>query len=130
MVIAIIGIWLSINHPLRFGLHCFGFTIYSGIPIPLADVVVRANGVPWLRSTKSHEVTNEELNSLIGANRSSWPDVIIVGTGYKNLVEVNANIVTGTGVPVESYPTPQAIQRFNELKAQGKRVAIIIHSTC
>jgi hypothetical protein len=126
---AIIAMWFGINHPLRFGLHCFGFTIYSGIPFPVADVVVHANGIPWFRSTKSQEVSHHELNNLVGMSRKSWPDVIIIGTGYHNLVEVDGNIAVGTGIGVESYPTPKAIQRFNELKSQGKRVAAIIHST-
>lgn len=129
IVLAIFAVWFGINNPLRFGLHCFGFTVYSGIPFPVADVVVRANGVPWFRSTKSLEVGRDELNALIGPSSASWPDVIIVGTGHKNLVEVEANIVVGTGIIVESYPTPKALQRFNHLKSQGMRVAAIIHST-
>jgi hypothetical protein len=129
IVVTILAIWFGINNPFRFGLHCFGLTIYSGIPFPIADMVVHPNGIPWFRSTKSLEVTNEELDNLVGSNRASWPDVIIVGTGYKDLVDVNANIVIGTGIPVESYLTPKAVQRFNELKSRGTRVAAIIHST-
>jgi hypothetical protein len=130
IVIAILAIWFGINHPLRFGLHCFGVTVYTGIPFPGFDVVVRANGIPWIRDTKSHEVTYKELNALIGPNRASWPDVVIIGTGYEDLVEVNGNIFAETGIAVEVLPTPKALMRFNELRSQGKRVAAIIHSTC
>ncbi len=129
ILIVIISIWFGINPPLRFGLHCFGLTVYSGIPFPVVDILVRANGIPWFRSTKSLEVTYDELDALIGPNRASWPDVIIIGTGYQSLVEVEGDIFIETNIAVEVLPTPEAVKRFNQLKSQGKRVAVIIHST-
>ena len=55
-------------------------------------------------------------------------DVLIIGTGYDNLVQAEEEI---SAMPnIEILPTPQAVRRFNELKGEGKRVAAIIHSTC
>ncbi len=129
IICVILALWLSINNPMKFGLHCYGVTVYSGIPFLAVDVVVRANGVPWFRSTKSQKVNRNELDAMVGPHEASWPDIIIIGTGYDNLVEVDGAFAVATGIGVESYATPQAIQRFNSLKSQGKRVAAIIHST-
>jgi hypothetical protein len=55
-------------------------------------------------------------------------DVLIIGTGYDSMVQVEKEIAA---IPtVEILPTPQAVRRFNELRDEGKRVAAIIHSTC
>ena len=54
--------------------------------------------------------------------------MLIIGTGYDNMVQVEEEIAA---MPiVEILPTPQAVRRYNELRGEGKRVAAIIHSTC
>ena len=110
VVVAVLGaVWVAFNPPGRFGYHRFGLTVYSGIPFPAVDVVVHANGLPGIRGSKDHRVSVEEFDQLIGHRAGDYPDVVIIG---------------------ELLPTPQAVRRFNELRAAGKRVAAIIHSTC
>ena len=58
------------------------------------------------------------------------PDVLIIGTGYDNMVQVEEEILAMSAVQVLPLPTPQAVRRCNELRGEGKRVAAIIHSTC
>jgi len=131
-LVILLGIaWLGFNPPGRFGYHRFGLTVYSGIPFPAVDVVVYANGLPGIRGSKAHWVSAEEFDQLIGPQVGDYPDVVIIGTGYEGQVQVDGGIlIRGYGPIVEVLPTPQAVRRFNELRAAGKRVAAIIHSTC
>ena len=93
-------------------------------------MVVYANGLPGIRASKAHWVSSEEFDRLIGPQPDAWPDVVVIGTGYEGLVQVEGSILTGGGPAVEILPTPQAIRRHNELRTAGKQVAAIIHSTC
>jgi hypothetical protein len=130
IVFLLVAIWVWRNPIGRFGYHRFGLTVYSGIPFPGVDVVVRANGLPCIRGSKAHWVSAEEMERLIGSRVDAWPDVVIIGAGYEGRVQVEGGILTRADPAVEVLPTPQAIRRFNELRAAGKRVAAIIHSTC
>lgn len=131
-VVVVLGaVWVAFNPPGRFGYHRFGLTVYSGIPFPAVDVVVYANGLPGIRGGKAHWISVEEFDRLVGPRADDYPDVVIIGTGYEGRVQVERDIlIRSAGPPVEILPTPQAIRRFNELRAAGKRVAAIIHSTC
>lgn len=131
-VVVVLGVvWVAFNPPGRFGFCRFGPTVYSGIPFPAVDVVVHANGLPGIRGSKAHWVSVEEFDRLIGPRADAWPDVVVIGTGYEGRVQVEGGIlIRGAGPGVELLPTPQAVWRYNELRAAGKRVAAIIHSTC
>lgn len=123
-------IWVVFNPPGQFGICRFGLTVYSGIPFPVVDVVVHANGLPGIRGSKAHWVSAEEFDRLIGPRAGAWPDVVIIGTGYEERVQVEKGILIRARPAVEALPTPQAIKRYNELQKAGKKVAAIIHSTC
>lgn len=123
-------VWVVLNPLGRFGYHRFGLTVYSGIPFPGVDVVVYANGLPSIRGSKAHWVSAEEAERLSGTRASAWPDVVIIGTGYEGRVQVEESVLTWVGPAVQVLSTPEAVRRFNELRAAGKRVAAIIHSTC
>ena len=130
-VMVVLGaVWVAFNPPGRFGYHRFGLTVYSGIPFPAVDVVVYANGLPGIRGSKTHWVSAEEFDRLIGPWAKAWPDVVVIGTGYEGRVQVEESILTQSGPALEVLPTPQAIKRYNELWKADKKVAAIIHSTC
>jgi len=130
-VVVLLGaVWVAFNPPGRFGYHRFGLTVYSGIPFLVVDVVVHANGLPGIRGSKAHIISVEEFEGLIG---TEWPDAVIIGTGYEGKVQLDPHLLIRSDLPlhrVEILPTSQAIRRFNELRAAGKRVVAIIHSTC
>jgi hypothetical protein len=121
---------MAFNPPGRFGIFRFGLTVYSGIPFPIVDVVVYANGLPGIRGSKAHFISVEEFENLLGPRADAWPDVVIIGTGYEGMVRVEESIQTWADPAVEVLLTPQAILRYNELRVAGRRVAAIIHSTC
>jgi hypothetical protein len=124
VVIVLITAWVGFNPIGRFGFCRFGLLVYSAIPFPAVDLVIHANGLPAIRGSKEHFVGFAEIEGLL----KERPDVLIIGTGYDNLVQVEEEVAV---LPdVEILPTPQAVRRYNELKGEGKRVAAIIHSTC
>ena len=124
VVVVLITAWVGFNPIGRFGFCRFGLLVYSAIPFPAVDLVIHANGFPSLRGSKEHFVAFAEIEGLLEED----PDVLIIGTGYDNMVQVENEI---SAMPsIEILRTPQAVRRFNELRAEGKRVAAIIHSTC
>lgn len=124
VVIVLITAWVGFNPIGRFGLCRFGLLVYSAIPFPAVDLVIHANGLPSLRGSKAHFVAFAEIEGLL----KEGPDVLIIGTGYDNLVQVEEEIAAMPAIVI--LPTPQAVRRYNELRREGKRVAAIIHSTC
>ena len=130
-LIVAVGTWVGFNPPGRFGICRFGLTVYSGIPFPVVDMVVHANGLPGIRGSKAHWVSAEEVDRLIGIQAEAWPEVLVIGTGYEGMVRVApALLARGDGPSIEILPTPEALRRYNELRTAGRRVAAIIHSTC
>jgi hypothetical protein len=124
VVVVLITAWIGFNPIGRFGFCRFGLLVYSALPVPAVDLVIHANGLPAVRGSKEHYVAFAEIKGLL----EEEPDVLIIGTGYDNLVQVEEEI---SAMPiVETLPTPQAVRRYNELRSEGKRVAAIIHSTC
>jgi hypothetical protein len=124
VIVILITAWIGFNPIGRFGFCRFGLLVYSAIPFPAVDLVIHANGLPALRGSKEHFVAFTEIEGLL----KEVPDVLIIGTGYDNLVQVEEEVAALSDV--EILPTPQAVRRFNELRGEGKRVAAVIHSTC
>jgi len=133
VVMGLITAWVGCNPVGRFGFCRFGLLVYSAIPFPAVDIVIHANGWPtirgstvldWTVQSKAHFVALAEIEGLL----KEGPDVLIIGTGYDNMVQVEEEIAVMPAV--EILPTPQAVRRYNELRDEGKRVAAIIHSTC
>ena len=126
MVIVLITGWVGFHPAGRFGVWRFGLLVYSAIPFPGVDLVIHVNGLPSLRGSKAHFVGLAEIEPLLRER----PKVLIIGTGYDNMVQVEEQILALCSVQVLPLPTPEAVRRYNELKGEGKRVAAIIHSTC
>jgi len=126
VVIVLITAWVGFNPIGRFGFCRFGLLVYSAIPFPGVDLVIHVNGLPSLRGSKAHFVGLAEIEGLLRER----PKVLIIGTGYDNMVQVEEQILALCSVQVLPLPTPEAVRRYNELKGEGKRVAAIIHSTC
>jgi hypothetical protein len=124
VVIVLITAWVGFNPIGRFGFCRFGLLVYSAIPFPAVDLVIHANGWPAVRGGKAHLVAFAEIEGLL----KEGPDVLIIGTGYNDLVQVEEEVAALPAIVI--LPTPQAVRRYNKLKSEGKRVAAIIHSTC
>ncbi len=123
--VAFLVVWFVWNPPGRFGYHTFGFTVYSSIPIPYFDLKIHADGFPSIRE-KGHLVTLAEVRDLL----EEGAEVLVIGTGYDEMVKVEPRVLESPKIPVKVCATPKAIEEFNALKSQGKRVAAIIHTSC
>lgn len=117
--------WLIVNPPGRFGICCFGYTTYSAIPIPGLDVQARANGL-FRPVGKTHGITQDVIAPLL----DPIPEVLIIATGWDGVSRVAPDLKLPRGCELKALPNKEAIHLFNQLKSQGRRVAIRYHSTC
>ena len=123
------GIWFGFNRPGRVGLHFYGFTVYSGLPIPNSDLLVHGDGSFVLREDKSHDLPIFEFEQFVNTGKRR-PDIVVIGKGYKNQLKVPRIIMESQTPEVEALNSKEAVRRFNELRGQRKKVALILHSTC
>ncbi len=75
-----------------------------------------------------HILSEEEIKTLIRGK----PEVIIVGTGFSDMLEVPSSVykrLKGQGREVYVLKTPEAVEKFNQL-AQKKRINALFHTTC
>ncbi len=80
----------------------------------------------------SHRLAADEIERLLELCDEE-PEVIVVGTGQNGVLTVTdeaREFCEERGIDLVDLRTPEAIERFNELKEEGKRVAAIIHTTC
>lgn len=115
----------SMQLPGKITFSRFGLTVYGLVPAPVLDITVKANGLLWFRD-KSHFISLAEVKKLLSPDL----DALIIGTGWDGLVQVDPAVRDLPGVEVHIVLTPEAFKLFNQLKVQGKKVALIAHSTC
>jgi hypothetical protein len=101
----------------------FGLTVVGAMPLPLVDPVIHADGQLGFRD-KTHSLLAAELEPL----RASGAERIVIGTGWSEQVRVSE--VVRQASDVEVLDTPGAILRHRELREQGVRVVLLLHSTC
>jgi hypothetical protein len=92
-----------------------------------SDVAVWWNGKVALAS-KSHEFDILRLQELAGKK----PDIIVVGTGMQGMLKVLPEVkqvCDDDNLTIYYDPTPKAIDMFNGLILQGKKVAGFFHLT-
>jgi hypothetical protein len=111
----------------------FGFIVVDGKQY-VCDVLILPDGTVREREASkarlgSHTITWSDVARI--ANER--PEFIVIGTGTSalaklsedagiNLRQANLNLVV--------LPSPQAVEKFNQLTDEGKRVAALIHITC
>jgi hypothetical protein len=103
----------------------FGFTVVGAVPVPLIDFTIGSSGVPGYR-TKSHTITRAELEPLIAPG----VEHLVIACGWDRVARVDADARAFPGVTVEILATPDAFARYNALRIQGKRVALLAQTTC
>ena len=121
----LVVVWFVFNPIGYFGVNSFGFTVYNSLPLPIMDFQVRADGKMRVVS-KTHDLMLDDVGWLLADN----PAMLIVSIGWQNVVIPRREWIGLKGVDVQFLQTGEAIERFNELKRTGKRVAIHLHSTC
>lgn len=77
----------------------------------------------------SHQIGDWEQAKLV----ENDPEVIIIGTGQSGMLEVDdefVKVIKERGIELVIKNTPEAIEVYNELIGQGKKVNALIHTTC
>ena len=76
-----------------------------------------------------HAITKMEIEKLVEAN----PDTVVVGTGTSGVASLVSDArayAQQSKAELLSLSAFEAIERFNKLVDEGKRVAALIHITC
>lgn len=93
---------------------------------------------------KIYERDSEKLHQLFGTTHqiADWeqellstadPEVIIIGNGYNGVLKVSEETrekLAQSGAEIKELLTPEAVVEFNKLISEGKRVNVLIHTTC
>lgn len=124
------GFWLCLNPPGRIGVHFYGMTVYGGIPYPIVDLTILSDDTLRIRDGKRHWISLEEFEKFIGSDPKHRPEVVVIGDGYSSRVKVDEQVYRYPGIEVEVFSTPDAVERYNRFRATGRRIALILHSTC
>ena len=125
VVAVLLGVWMFVNPPGRFGWCCYGYSTFNALPKPVADFQVRADGT--MRDVaKTHALSFENIEWLLEAK----PEVLIIATGWDGYVSPDKKIRALNECDIHILRNKEAIELFNRLKKSGKRVAIHYHSTC
>jgi hypothetical protein len=78
---------------------------------------------------RSHTITKDEIEIL----SKPKPEYIVIGTGQSGVAKVSSqarNSAEEKGIHLMIAETPDAINLFNALSEQGKKVAGLFHLTC
>lgn len=91
--------------------------------------------IPWDDEVKEIHLAVRHLFGLPEFNQIALkkPDVLIIGTGDSDLLRVSEEIkklCSEKGIELIEMVSRRAIEKFNEIFNQGKKVAAFIHVTC
>jgi len=111
----------------------FGFIVVDGKQ-HICDIVILPDGTvkerePGRGRLGSHKITVEEIEHL----QTAQPDIILIGTGTNSMAKLTEDAKILRQQPdsnLEVLPSPQAVEKFNQLISDGKRVAALFHITC
>ncbi len=107
----------------------FGEIVIDGRPYRGDVKIISEKVVPnWWRR-EGHYLYPEDIEDIL----SSDAEVLVVGTGAYGVMKIDPAVREACerrGMKLEAYKTAQAVERFNELSAQGVKVAGAFHLTC
>ena len=102
---------------------CRGKTYSDDIKIINGEVVA-----DWWRKS-GHRVDIEDIADILEAK----PDILVIGKGAPGLMKSTASLrayLTANNIELYEKKSAQAIQVFNQLYQEAKRVAAGIHVGC
>jgi len=93
------------------------------------DVIVYGNTVKeWWRK-EGHRVCFKDIEEIVKLK----PEILIIGTGYYGVVKVDRDMIEklkDEGIEVICQDSRKAVETFNKMIKEGKKVALAIHLTC
>jgi hypothetical protein len=124
-LMTLLGGWIFLNPPGRFGVCMFGLTTYGCVPRPISDLQVRCDG-----ETRTVEKTHALKLDNVGWLLDPMPSILIIGIGWDGAVHPLDLVKDIQDCKVRILKTGEALKEYNRCKDEGKRVAIHVHSTC
>jgi hypothetical protein len=82
----------------------------------------------WWRKS-GHRVDVEDIADIL----ESWPDIVVIGKGSPGLMKTSAHLreqLATHKIELIEKKTSKAIEVFNKLFREGRRVAAGFHITC
>jgi hypothetical protein len=107
----------------------FGHIVVDGVAYN-SDVIIVGGAVRpnWWRK-RGHLLSSEDLEAVIEAK----PSVLVIGCGASAMMKVHEETrqaLSAHSITCEALDTHEAVQRFNQLSAEGANVAAALHLTC
>lgn len=108
----------------RFGRMVVGGRAYT------SDLIITPSGIlsPWWRR-EGHLLELRDLGEL----KDSDVEHVVVGTGYSGMMEILGEVIDyfkARGVRVYVADTRKAVELYNALVKEGRRVLGAFHLTC
>jgi hypothetical protein len=107
----------------------FGYVTIDGKTYS-SDVFVYWNGkIENAEMDVRHLLTLKRARNIL----EKKPDVLLVGSGHDGYFEVSDEVMhvcQNKKIQLIVMPTPEAIEKFNELVNQDKKIIAFIHVTC
>ncbi len=124
---------LNFNKAITY--NTYGLAVYKGIPIPFFDAIIYPDGFFRLVD-KKHRFSARDQKYFL----KSGADILLIGSGSEGKggkgfdIDIGSTFIfnpeTLRGVQVIILPTPEACEKYNQLKSDGKSVLFVIHNTC
>ncbi len=109
--------------------YSFGRIVIDGKTFT-SDVIIYGERVDasWWRK-EGHRLDPEDIADVLSAR----PDILIIGTGYAGVMTVPKKTrekIASCGIEFKVERTGKAVDLFNALQAEKKRVIAALHITC
>jgi hypothetical protein len=129
-----VGVYLWLNPAGRFGIARESLVIYNRMPVPLFDLYIAPDGSRTIFENLGKQSNSDELCDLLKAQERRNPAevmTIIVGWGFGEkplflLSEVRPCSRLMMNQRVIEMSSSRAVRRYNEMRDQGRNVAIIL----
>ena len=132
--LGLLGSW-AIHRGEGVVFHRYGLTVCDGIPIPLFDVMLPPDG-GFRPVDKKHYFNGRDRSFLLSRFE---PDILLIGAGYAGKGGAGFphrrgsgfvfNPFTVRGTQVVILESSEACDYYETLKAQGKHVLFVLHTT-
>ena len=111
----------------------FGFIVVDGRQYTY-DVVILPDGTVQEREAGkarlgSHTISGDDVRKVV----REQPQVIVIGTGTSGMARLSRDAedyLRQAKLNPLVLPSPEAVEKFNRLVGEGKRVAALLHITC
>ena len=116
--------------PLRYRSHRDHIDLSAG----LVDSDDRVTPLVRIRSQYDHDplpnCQDRGLLDEIEPLAADDVDVIVIGTGWQGIAVPDPEILDAFDCQIVILRTGEAVREYNRLRGEGKRVAMLIHTTC